>query len=139
MPSAKVLIIEDDPDEALTLGVQLRNAGYTVVTTRDTGAAVQIASRERPDVILLDLGLPGGGGPTVLARLRTLLETLTTPVIVVSGSRMDRDWVLASGAHGYLAKPADPDDVIKAIETSCERTKRSIRFAVGQARADVAR
>ncbi len=122
MPSGKVLIVEDDPDQALALEAHLKEAGYTVVTSRDTGAAVPTAARERPDVILLDLGLPGGGGMTVLARLRSQSETRSTPVLVVSGSGMDRDWVFASGAHGYLEKPAEPDQVIQTIERLLTRT-----------------
>ena len=120
MPSGKVLIVEDDPDQALALGSHLKEAGYTVVTSQDTGAAVPTAARERPDVILLDLGLPGGGGMTVLARLRSQPETTSTPVIVVSGSGMDRDWVFASGAQGYLEKPADADMVIRTIQKVLE-------------------
>ena len=116
MPSRKVLIIEDDPDQAMALGVHLEQAGYAVSRASDTTAAVATAERENPDVILLDLGLPGGGGLTVLARLRTHLGTGKAPVIVISGSGMDRDWVFASGAQGYLEKPADPDEVIKTIE-----------------------
>ncbi len=116
MPSGKVLIVEDDKDQAMALGVHLQSAGYTVVTAPDTTAAIPTAAQERPDIILLDLGLPGGGGLTVLARLRSRLETGTTPVIVISGSGIDRDWVYASGAQGYFEKPADPDAVIQKIE-----------------------
>jgi CheY-like chemotaxis protein len=120
VPSGKVLIIEDDPDQAAALGVHLESLGYAVVTASDAREAVPVALRETPDVILLDLGLPGGGGLTVLARLRSMFETSRTPVIVISGSGVDPDWVIAAGAEGYFEKPADPDAVIGAIQRIVE-------------------
>ncbi len=116
MPSAKVLIVEDDPDQAAALEINLEQSGYTVVKASDSGAAVSTAARENPDVVLLDLGLPGGGGLTALARLRSALETARTPVIVISGSGLDPDWVIASGAEAYFEKPADPEAVMRRIE-----------------------
>jgi CheY-like chemotaxis protein len=127
MPSGKILIVEDDPDQAAAMGVHLEGRGYTVITASDTGTAIPSAARERPDVILLDLGLPGGGGMTVLARLKSMLETARTPVIVISGSGLDPDWVFASGATGYFEKPADPEAVIKAIEKILEQQRSSER------------
>ncbi len=116
MLTRKVLIVEDDPDQAAALAIHLEQSGYTVIKASDTAAVVPMAARESPDVILLDLGLPGGGGLTVLARLRSALETSRTPVIVISGSGVDPDWVIAAGAQGYFEKPADPDVVIRAIQ-----------------------
>lgn len=121
MPSGKVLIVEDDPDQAAALGIHLQNAGYSVVTASDAADAVPMAAREGPDVILLDLGLPGGGGLTALARLRSMLETARTPVLVISGSGVDPDWAIAAGANGYFEKPADPDVVIRTIQRVIEK------------------
>ncbi len=115
MVSRKVLIVEDDPDQAAALALHLEQSGFNVVRASDTGAALQTAVQESPDVVLLDLGLPGGGGLTVLARLRSTPETARTPVIVISGSGVDPDWAIATGAKGYFEKPADPDAVIRAI------------------------
>ncbi len=120
MLSGKVLIVEDDPDQAAAIGVHLQSAGYTVVTASDAGDAVPMAARERPDVILLDLGLPGGGGLTALARLKSMLETSVTPVLVISGSGVDPEWAIAAGAKGYFEKPADPDAVIRTIQKLIE-------------------
>jgi DNA-binding response OmpR family regulator len=122
MPSGKVLIVEDDPDQAAALGIHLQNSGYAVVTASDAGDAVPMAARERPDVILLDLGLPGGGGLTALARLQSMIETSVTPVLVISGSGVDPDWAVAAGAKGYFEKPADPDAVIRTIQRLIEET-----------------
>ncbi len=120
MPSGKVLIVEDDPDQAAAIGVHLQHAGYTVVTASDAGDAVPTAARERPDIILLDLGLPGGGGLTALARLKSMLETSVTPVLVISGSGVDPEWAIAAGAKGYFEKPTDPDAVIRTIQKLIE-------------------
>ena len=120
MPSRKVLIVEDDPDQAAALAIHLEQSGYTVVKASDTSAAIPVATRENPDVILLDLGLPGGGGLTVLARIRSTLDTSRIPVIVISGSGLEPDWVFASGAQGYFEKPADADMVISTIQKVLE-------------------
>ncbi len=121
MPSGKVMIVEDDPDQAAALGIHLQNSGYSVVTASDAGDAVPMAARERPDIILLDLGLPGGGGLTALARLKSMIETSVTPVLVISGSGVDPDWAIAAGAKGYFEKPADPDAVIQTIQRLIEQ------------------
>ena len=120
MPSGKVLIVEDDPDQAAALEIHLQQSGYTVVKASDAAAAVPTAAQVSPDVILLDLGLPGGGGLTALARLRSALETSRTPVIVISGSGVEPDWAIAAGANEYFEKPADPDAVIRAIQKLVE-------------------
>ncbi|HEX2088875.1 MAG TPA: response regulator [Actinomycetota bacterium] len=120
MPSGKVLIVEDDPDQAAALGVHLRSSGFTVITASDAGEAVPVAAREGPNVILLDLGLPGGGGLTALARLRSMPQTARTPVLVLSGSGVDPDWAIAAGANDYFEKPADPDTVIRSIQKFIE-------------------
>jgi CheY-like chemotaxis protein len=122
MPSGKVLIVEDDPDQAAALGIHLQNSGYAVVTASDAGDAIPMAVRERPDVILLDLGSPGGGGLTALARLKSMIETSVTPVLVISGSGVDPEWAVAAGAKGYFEKPADPDTVIRTIQRVIEES-----------------
>jgi two-component system KDP operon response regulator KdpE len=69
---AKVLVIEDDVDISRLLGMQLRAGGYEAAYASDAVTAMTVARKERPDLILLDLGLPGGGGLLVLQRLRTV-------------------------------------------------------------------
>lgn len=111
----KILVIEDDQSVTLMLGTALRIAGYEVVTAGDAVVAISIARQEAPDLILLDLGLPGGGGMVVLERLRGLMSTAITPVIVITGGEVTEAQVLTAGAQGLLAKPVTPDNLIAAI------------------------
>ena len=111
----KILVIEDDQTIALMLGTALRLAGYDVVTAPDAVAALSVARQQNADLILLDLGLPGGGGMVVLERLRGLMATAITPVIVITGSEATEAEVLLAGAQGFLAKPVVADKLVDAV------------------------
>src|ERR1700677_2740499 len=82
--SGKILIIDDDPHLILGLTPRLRASNYTVVTAGDAIAAIAVARKEVPDLIILDLGLPGGDGFMVLERIRNLADLSGVPVIVLS-------------------------------------------------------
>src|SRR5436190_1554130 len=103
----KILIVEDDPDAALAVAIILQRRGYEVVCAADAQGAVDVIERERPDLILLDIGLPGGSGFAVLERVRTLLETSMTPVIVLTGLDVSRRDAVEAGAQDLLLKPVD--------------------------------
>jgi DNA-binding response OmpR family regulator len=112
-----VLIVEDDPDIALMMSVSLRLAGHGVATAPTGEAALASLSTSRPDVLVLDLGLPGIGGREVLRRVRanTLLETL--PVVVVSAHAAPTNTEMASlDCDRYLTKPFDPRDLVRTID-----------------------
>ena len=115
---AKILVIEDDVDISRLLGMQLRAGGYEAAYASDAVTAMTVARRERPDLILLDLGLPGGGGLLVLQRLRAIAELAATPVVVVT-ARTDASGeqdARAAGAVDFLRKPVDADELTAAIE-----------------------
>lgn len=97
------------------LGTALRLAGYEVSTAPDAVVALSVARQERPDLILLDLGLPGGGGMVVLERLRGLMVTAITPVIVISGNDVTEQEILGAGAQCFLAKPVTADKLVAAV------------------------
>jgi two-component system KDP operon response regulator KdpE len=107
----KVLLIDDDPVLARVFSVQLRGAGYDVAVACDGVQSVGAVRRERPDLILLDIGLPGGDGYTVLKRLKAIVHLSAIPIIAVSGraAETDRDRMLAAGADDYFQKPVDLD------------------------------
>ena len=111
----KVLIIEDDTALAAVYTRQLRSAGFDVSLATDGVVATTIARNERPDLVVLDIGLPGGGGLTVLSRLRSLTWTAATPVLVVTGSAMARDEAIAAGADELLRKPVTREDLVSTI------------------------
>ncbi len=115
----KIQIIDDDPDLVLGIGIRLRSAGYLVVIAQDATMAQTIANREQPDLILLDLGLPGGDGYTVLERLRANFNTALAPVIVISArDHSEADRALSSGAFAFFQKPVENDVLLQAIEAA---------------------
>lgn len=97
------------------LGTALRLAGYEVRTAPDAVVALSVARQESPDLILLDLGLPGGGGMVVLERLRGLMATAITPVIVITGGEVTEAEVLGAGAQGFLGKPVMAEKLVATV------------------------
>jgi DNA-binding response OmpR family regulator len=122
----KVLIVEDDDDQRRGLGLRLISWGYAVVQASDGYYAMDVARREMPDAVLLDIGLPGGDGISVLERYAINLQLSTIPVIVVTG----RDWFdvepLVRQYHvaAVLHKPVDNDELERALADALVRTMR---------------
>lgn len=114
--SNQVLIIDDDPDLTLGVAVRLEANGYDVIAAPDAITGLSRVRNENPDLVILDLGLPGGGGLTLLERLRTKLEDTTTPVVVLTARDTSvRDEAIARGANDFFQKPVDPDVLLDAI------------------------
>jgi two-component system KDP operon response regulator KdpE len=122
--SKKILIVDDDPQLLLGLTPRLKAHGYSVVTASDAIAALGVARKETPDLIILDLGLPGGDGFLVLERLRNMAELSAIPVIVLSardpGDNKKR--ALNSGAVAYFQKPPENHELLTSIRTALGET-----------------
>ena len=125
----KLLIIDDDRAHVRATGIVLRDAGYEIVAAVDAVGAISTAVRERPDLILLDLGLPGGNGLVVLERLQMNLSLAGLPVIVVSASNADsnRKAVMAAGASAILQKPVDNATLLDTIAAVLKAAKGGSR------------
>ena len=117
MTSKKILVIDDDLDIRLGLGARLRASGYEVVFAEDGVGAIAVARQEGPDLILLDIGLPGGDGFVVLERLKKNTRLAPTPVIVLSArdAEENENRTLEAGAEAFFEKPADNDELLSAI------------------------
>jgi len=113
----KILVVDDDHDIRRLLDLELRAAGYETVFARDAVSVAKVARDERPDLILLDLGLPGGDGFVIMERLNAFPALEGVPIVVVSARdpEHNRARALASGARAYFHKPFDPDDLLRAI------------------------
>lgn len=114
---ARVLIIDDSPTETYKLTTMLEKHGH-VVLTADTGeAGVALAQKERPDVVLMDIVMPGLNGFQATRQLSKLPETAHIPVIIVTtkDQQTDRVWGMRQGAKDYLAKPIEADVLMSAI------------------------
>lgn len=117
MERNKILIIEDDQDMRRGLNVRLRASNYDTAFATDAVMAISIAKKEAPDLILLDLGLPGGDGFLVLDRMKNVASLACTPVIVLSARdpQANEERALKAGAEAYFQKPVDNDQLMKAI------------------------
>ena len=112
----KILVIEDDPDVAMVIGIVARTGGYEVVTAEDAACALEAVREHRPDLITLDLGVPGGGGTSVLGDIRSDETLAEIPVIIVSGSgAVEPAEVDAMGAQAYLQKPFEPSELLGVV------------------------
>ena len=114
---AKILIVEDNHELLKILRMQLRQEGYKAVGAEDAVQAITLARQERPDVILLDIGLPAGDGFTVIKRLAKFHHANEIPIIVITGQLKEEyeQKALDAGAVAYLAKPFETDQLLAAI------------------------
>jgi DNA-binding response OmpR family regulator len=114
----KILIIEDDEDMLRGLNVRLRASEYETASAPDAVMAMTIAKKVEPDLVLLDLGLPGGDGFVVLERMKKIPSLAGTPVIVVSARdpRANEKRALDAGADAFFQKPVDNEELMKAIQ-----------------------
>ncbi|MBR9912220.1 MAG: response regulator [Gammaproteobacteria bacterium] len=104
---AKVLIVDDSPTETYKLTSILEKHGHTVITA-DTGEiGVRVARKELPDLVLMDIVMPGLNGFQATRQLTKSPETSAIPVIIVTtkDQQTDRVWGLRQGARAYLTKP----------------------------------
>lgn len=117
MDRKKILIIDDEKDFLRILAMQLRAKGYDTVAATDAVTAISVAQEEKPDLILLDIGLPAGDGFTVMERLAYVDRTVLIPVIVITGKDAStfQEQALKAGAVAFLQKPIDIDKLIAAI------------------------
>ena len=113
----KILIVEDDQDTQRLIKVRLESNGYETAFASDAITAITVAREERPDLILLDFGLPGGDGVVVLERLKTFPALAHIPVIVVSAREPSTtgERALVAGARAYVQKPIDNEELLGEI------------------------
>jgi DNA-binding response OmpR family regulator len=135
---ARILICEDDPDIANILSSYLRNEGYDVAVVERGDAAVDAHARLLPDLILLDVLLPGEDGWQILRRIR---ERAATPVIMVTALGRSDDAVrgLAAGADDFVRKPFELEEVRARIEAVLRRSRDAAEEAIPQVVIDNSR
>lgn len=115
---ARILLIEDNEQNRYLAAFLLRARGHDVIAAEDGPGGIDLARRERPDLILLDIQLPGMDGYAVARTLKDDPALKAVPIVVVTSYAMvgDREKALANGADGYLEKPIDPDTFAAEIE-----------------------
>ena len=115
----KILVIEDDPNALRLVGYTLEQEGYQVVTASDGLEGLAKARDEHPDLIVLDIMLPGLDGYEICYQLRKQLDTSVLPILVISARARqdDKDIGFRVGADDYLTKPVDPLTMVAQIKT----------------------
>jgi DNA-binding response OmpR family regulator len=118
MDKKKILIVDDNEDLAKGLKIVLRAHNYLTVVAGDAVSAISQAKNEKPDLIILDLGLPAGDGYLVMERLSNIDELADIPVIVVSARdhQVHKERSLNAGAKAFFQKPTDSGLLLAAIE-----------------------
>jgi len=122
---ARILVVEDERDIAALVAYHLTREGYRVRTADGGAEALQAVSRERPDLVILDLMLPGFSGYDVLAELRHRDTTADVPVIVLTARRDEEDRVkgLELGADDYVTKPFSPRELVLRVAAVLRRVQ----------------
>jgi len=115
-PRAKLLVVDDDPVTRQILDSRLRVSGYQVVFATDAVTAVDRARAESPDLIVLDLGLPGGNGILVMDQLQRLEQLATVPVVVLTANEDARLTAVAAGAAAFVDKAEGLDRLLAEID-----------------------
>jgi len=113
----RILIVEDNPVHTRLIEMTLRAKNYTLLKATNGEEALDIAIRERPDLILMDLNLPEMTGFEVTKKLRENPTFSHTPIIAITAYAMrgDRERVIESGCDAYLTKPIDTHELPKVI------------------------
>jgi CheY-like chemotaxis protein len=130
MDKTKILVVDDNPTIRKGLSVRLRANGYEVSFAEDAISATAAVVAERPDLVLLDLGLPAGDGFVVMERLQKNDRLSNIPVIVLTGREVsgNRDRALQAGATAFFQKPVDDVVLLFAIRKALDVSRGELRF-----------
>ena len=107
MATKKILIVDDSPTQIRIITTALQGKGYSIITAADGEQALELAAKEQPNLMLLDIILPKKNGFQVCRQLKTSPDTKDIKIILVTSKSEDTDrfWGLKQGADEYLTKP----------------------------------
>lgn len=113
----KILIADDEPSVVKILGMRLKANGYQVIEANDGARTIELANQEKPDLIVLDVKMPGKNGYSVFRDLREAACTMSIPVVFFSAlpPEQAREKVTQLGAAGFVSKSADPDEILAKV------------------------
>ncbi|MFC3851449.1 twitching motility response regulator PilH [Salinispirillum marinum] len=114
---AKILIVDDSPTETFAFRTMLEKHGHTVVAAENGADGVAMARKELPDIVLMDIVMPGLNGFQATRQLAKGDDTAHIPVVIVTTKDQETDkvWGKRQGARGYLVKPVDENTLLNTI------------------------
>src|SRR4030067_840016 len=120
LPKKRILVIDDELDFVKMLQARLRIEGYEVLVAEDGMKGIQIARKENPDLIILDIMMPGMDGHSVFDTLKKSILTWSIPVIYITAKTGQADELLAmeKGARYYLTKPYNPAMLLEMVKSA---------------------
>ncbi len=118
MPIKKILVVDDSPTERLALSEALISKGYQIITAESGEEAIAKSRSELPDLILMDVVMPGMNGYQATRTISRDEVTRNIPIIMCTskGQETDRIWGMRQGAYDYLVKPVDHAELVKRIQ-----------------------
>ena len=129
MATSKVLVIDDERSIQRICSLYLEAEGFAVKAMSEADNVVHLARQDQPDVIIMDLNLPGVDGFTATRALKDVAETASIPVLVISARSepSDKRMALVScSADDYLTKPFDPDELVARVTVLCRRRQQEL-------------
>jgi len=129
---ATILLIEDNEANTKLAGLLLRKAGHTVLCAVDAETGLTMARSERPDLVLMDVQLPGMDGLAATTLLKTHIDTAAIPVIALTALAMkeDQEKSVLAGCDAYIAKPLRYQELYATIDRLLFKAKESVRADV---------
>jgi twitching motility two-component system response regulator PilH len=120
MTMTQIMIVDDSPTDAHLLQKLLEKNGYQTLRAKSGDEGVEVAKRMKPDLILMDVVMPGLNGYQATRELSSNPETSSIPVIIVTrkDQEVDRVWGIRQGARDYVTKPVNECDLINLIQNT---------------------
>lgn len=122
---AKVLVVDDEPNIVLSLEFLMQQAGFEVTTAYDGESALALVNENPPDLVLLDISLPGISGFEVLEQLRSQAAFKRLPIVMLTahGREVEREKGLALGADDYITKPFSTRELVEKVKALLNESK----------------
>ena len=114
---SRVLIVDDSPSQLVGMKRTVEKLGHQVITAEDGAAGVEVAKRELPDLILMDVVMPGLNGFQATRAISRDPDTRTIPIILCTSKSQETDkiWGMRQGARDYIVKPVNRDELLEKI------------------------
>lgn len=123
----RVLVVEDNENNIYLIAFILQKNGYDFIEARDGAAGVELAVKEKPDLILMDIQLPVLNGYEATKRIKAMEETKDIPIIALTSFAMlgDKEKAMNVGCDGYIEKPINPETIMAEIKKYLEKNENN--------------